>query len=65
MTAKEFAAAIEIKRKALGMTQIEAAQLCGASPRTWWQWEKAERQAIYATMYGVIALLKTAKKKTA
>ena len=56
-----FAAALQMHRNRLGLTQAEAAVLCEVSPRVWWKWEHAQGDTLPVTMEGTIARLKFAK----
>jgi len=59
-----FAADIKRERDRLGLTQAEAAKLCGVSPRIWWKWETNDLgRMLKVTQEGVIARLKLAYPK--
>ena len=59
-----FAAALEMHRSRLGLTQAEAASLLEVSPRVYWQWEKGMSNALPVTMEGALARLKFALTST-
>lgn len=59
-----FAAALQMHRDRLSLTQAEAAALCEVSPRAWWKWENAKGDTLPVTQEGVIARLKFARKKS-
>lgn len=63
LTRSTFAAALRMHRERLGLTQAEAAQLLGVSPRAIWKWENEEGNCLTVTMEGVIARLKFAQVK--
>lgn len=44
-------------RKQSGLTQSQAAKVCGVSPRTVWQWEQG-KSTLAVTLEGAIARLK-------
>lgn len=59
-----FAAALQMHRNRLGLTQAEAAKLCEVSPRVWWKWEHSQGDTLPVTMEGTLARLKFSKAKT-
>lgn len=52
---------IKAARLRLGLTQAEAAAVCGVSPRAYWQWE-AGKSALEVTLEGALARLRTTKR---
>lgn len=56
-----FAAALQMHRDRLGLTQAEAATLLGVSDRIYWQWEKAKGDTLAITQEGALARLAKAK----
>lgn len=63
IAAPEFAAAIKQQRERIGLTQVEAAELCKVSLRTWKGWELADgRDPLYPTKRGVLDILQTARR---
>ena len=58
-----FAKRIEEQRTRLGLTQPEAAAVCGVSVRLWRYWESGERTPLDVTQEGVLARLTRAKKR--
>jgi len=53
---------LKAARLRLGLTQAEAAAVCGVSPRAYWQWE-AGKSTLAVTLEGALARLRTAKKR--
>lgn len=57
-----FAEQLKSERERLGLTQAEAADLVGVSPRAIWKWEHGD-EPLAVTAEGVLARLKRAKAK--
>ena len=47
---------LKAARLRLGLTQAEAASVCGVSPRAYWQWESGY-SALTVTLEGALARL--------
>ena len=54
---------IKAARLRLGITQSEAAAVCGVSSRAYWQWE-AGKSTLDVTLEGALERLRAAKKRT-
>lgn len=54
---------LKAARLRLGLTQVEAAAVCGVSPRAYWQWE-AGKSTLDVTLEGALERLRGAKKRT-
>jgi transcriptional regulator with XRE-family HTH domain len=54
---------IKSARLRLGLTQAEAAAVCGVSARAYWQWE-AGKSTLDVTLEGALERLRSAKKRT-
>jgi len=53
---------LKAARLRLGLTQAEAAAVCGVSARAYWQWE-AGKSTLDVTLEGALERLRTAKKR--
>ena len=53
---------IKAARLRLGLTQAEAAAVCGVSARAYWQWE-AGKSTLEVTLEGALERLRAAKKR--
>lgn len=53
---------IKAARLRLGLTQAEAAAVCGVSPRAYWQWE-AGKSTLEVTLEGALVRLRSSKKR--
>lgn len=53
---------IKAARLRLGLTQAEAAAVCGVSPRAYWQWE-AGKSTLEVALEGALERLRAAKKR--
>ena len=54
---------IKAARLRLGLTQAEAAAVCGVSARAYWQWE-AGKSTLDVTLEGALERLRTSKRHT-
>lgn len=53
---------LKAARLRLGLTQAEAATVCGVSARAYWQWE-AGKSTLDVTLEGALERLRSAKKR--
>ena len=57
-----LSAKLKAARLRLGLTQAEAAAVCGVSPRAYWQWE-AGKSTLDVTLEGALVRLRATKPR--